>query len=110
MTVSTIFFVDWSITSWSYARSLIRIFCPPAEVTIYVTLLVDFDDAAGADGAATLTDREPQAFFHRDRLPQRDLHLGVITRHHHLRPLRQGDRAGHIRRPEIELRMIIREE
>jgi SAM-dependent methyltransferase len=27
-TVSTIFFVDWSMTSWSYAFSRMRIFCP----------------------------------------------------------------------------------
>ncbi len=26
-TVSTIFFVDWSMTSWSYAFSRMRIFC-----------------------------------------------------------------------------------
>ena len=30
-------------------------------------LLDDLDDAAGADGAATLTDGEPDPFFHRDR-------------------------------------------
>src|SRR5437868_6746671 len=73
-------------------------------------LLLDLDDAARTHGPATLTDREPQPLIHRDRLLQLHRHLGVITRHHHLRPLRQIHRAGHIRRPEIELRMIIREE
>ena len=37
-------------------------------VSVSCRLLEDLDDAAGADGAATLTDREPQTFFHRDRL------------------------------------------
>src|SRR5262245_30648887 len=32
--------------------------------------LVDLDDPAGAHGAATLTDREPQPLIHRDRLAQ----------------------------------------
>src|SRR5690606_4431451 len=31
-------------------------------------LLEDLGDAAGAHGAATLTDREPQTLVHRDRL------------------------------------------
>src|SRR5690348_3836509 len=67
-TVSTIFFVDWSMTSWSYAFRRMRIFCPAAAMS--PVLLFDLDDAAGADRAATLTDREPQAFVHRDRLLQ----------------------------------------
>ena len=33
-------------------------------------LLDDLGDAAGADGAATLTDGEPQALVHGDRLAQ----------------------------------------
>src|SRR5215217_9105444 len=47
VTVSTILRADWSMISWSYAFRRMRIFWftrPP--------LLQDFDDAAGADGAA----------------------------------------------------------
>ena len=70
----------------------------------------DLGDAAGAHGTTTLTDREPQTLVHRDRLTQlhRDRH--VVTRHHHLRTLRQLDRPRHIRRPEEELRPIVVEE
>jgi hypothetical protein len=32
VTVSTIFFVDWSMISWSYAFSRMRIRCPSAMV------------------------------------------------------------------------------
>src|SRR3990170_67103 len=73
-------------------------------------LLVDLDDAAGGDGAATLTDREPQTLIHRDRVDQLHPHLRVVSRHHHLSPLRQRDQPGDIRRPEIELRPIPTEE
>ena len=38
------------------------------------------------------------------------VHLRVVTRHAHLRTLRQRHRPRDIRRPEIELRPIIREE
>src|SRR3972149_5826589 len=73
-------------------------------------LLVDLDAAARADGAAPLTDREPQTLIHRDRVDQLHPHLRVVSRHHHLSPLRQRDRPGDIRRPEIELRPIPTEE
>src|SRR3972149_5549366 len=73
-------------------------------------LLVDLDAAARADGAAPLTDREPQPLIHRDRVDQLHPHLRVVSRHHHLSPLRQHDRPGDIRRPEIELRPIPTEE
>src|SRR4051794_38791648 len=42
-------------------------------------LLVDLDDAAGADGAATLTDGEPEALLHGDGLDQLHRHLGVVA-------------------------------
>src|SRR5690242_9987634 len=99
-TVSTIFFVDWSTTSWSYALSRIRIFCPVGATRCSPLLLDDADDAAGADGTATFTDREPQALVHGDRLAQLDGHLGVVTRHDHFRALGQGHRAGDVRGPE----------
>src|SRR5258708_20181621 len=75
-----------------------------------VSLLENLDDAAGANGAATLTDSETQTLIHSDRLTQLDRHHRVIARHDHLRPLRQRDRTRHIRRPEVELRPIIVEE
>src|SRR3954452_18226642 len=106
VTVSTIFFVDWSMISWSKALRRMRMDCAMASVL----LLDDLGDAAGADGAPTLTDGEPQTLIHRDRLAQLHRHRHIVTRHHHLRPLRQLDRPRHIRRPEKELRPIIVEE
>src|SRR5918994_280964 len=73
-------------------------------------LLEDFDDAAGADGSATLADGEAQAFGHGDRLDQLDLHLGVVARHGHLGPLRQAHLTGDIGGPEVELGPIVVEE
>src|SRR5690606_19388387 len=72
--------------------------------------LDDFGDDTGADGTTTFTNREAQAFFHRDRRNQlhRDRH--VVTRHHHLRTFRQRDRTSHVRRSEIELRTVVAKE
>src|SRR6201995_4149513 len=65
---------------------------------------------AGADGAATLANREPQALFHGDGLDELDRHVGTVTRHHHLRALRQRDHAGHVGGTEVELRAVVVEE
>src|ERR671910_495724 len=78
---------------------------PPVGV-----LLVDLDDATGADGAATLTDGEPEALLHGDRLDQLDRHLGVVARHDHLGAGRQGHDARDVRGPEVELRTVVVEE
>src|ERR671912_2870903 len=95
-TVSTIFFVDWSMASWSYAFRRMRIFCFSATAASLVkelgvprrggsgTLLDDLGDAAGADGAATLADREAEALLHGDGVDEVDVHEGVVTRHAHL--------------------------
>src|SRR3954447_429609 len=72
--------------------------------------LGDLGDPAGADGAATLTDREPQALVHGDGLDELDRHLGVVTRHDHLGALGEGHDAGHVRRTEVELRTVVVEE
>jgi hypothetical protein len=48
---------------------------PPSSVRS----LGDLGDAAGAHGAATLTDREAQALVHRDRLAELDLDRDVVT-------------------------------
>src|SRR5690348_1526254 len=73
-------------------------------------LLDDLGDAAGADGAATLTDGEPEALLHGDRLDQLDRHLGVVAGHDHLGAGGQGHDARHVRRPEVELRTVVVEE
>src|SRR4051794_21091981 len=104
-TVSTIFFVEVSMISWSYALRRIRMFWAMAD-----DLLEDVDDAAGADGATTLADGEAQALVHGDGLAQLDGHVDVVTRHHHLGALRQLDRAGDVGGPEVELGPVVVEE
>src|SRR5690606_26591892 len=74
------------------------------------SLLDDLGYATRADGAATLTDRELQAFLHGDRLDELDAHLGVVARHHHLGALGELDHAGHVRGAEVELRAVAVEE
>src|SRR3954447_6530758 len=103
-TVSTILRVDWSMTSWSYAFRRMRIFC--FSGTVGVLLLQDLRDAAGADGAATLTDGETQTLVHRDRMDQLHRHERVVPRHAHLRALGQGHRPGDVGGPEVELRPV----
>src|SRR5699024_6329464 len=67
----------------------------------------DLRDPAGADGAATFTDREAEALFHGDRLDELHGHLGVVTGHDHLGALRQGDDPGDVRGTEVELRTVV---
>src|SRR6266536_2648196 len=105
VTVSTILRADWSMISWSYALRRMRIFWFIGGCR--ALLLEDLDDAAGADGAATLTDREPQPLGHRDRGDQPHGHLGVVPRHRHLGPLRQAHLTGHIGGPEVKLRPVV---
>ena len=52
---------------------------PCTEFAERTDLLDDLDDPAGADGAATFTDREPQAVVHGDRLDQLHRDVGVVT-------------------------------
>src|SRR5919108_324443 len=47
-------------------------------------LLDDVRDDPRADGATALADRESQALVHGDRSDELDLHLDVVSRHHHL--------------------------
>src|SRR5262249_58286473 len=76
----------------------------------WAPLLDDLGDAAGTDRAATLADGEPQALFHRDRSDELDGHLRVVPRHHHLDTAGQLDRAGDVRRAEVELGPVVAEE
>src|SRR5438270_704820 len=73
-------------------------------------LLDDFGDDPRADRPAALADREPQTLVHGDRLDQLDLHLDVVTGHHHLGALGQLGYPGDVCRAEVELRPIAREE
>src|SRR5581483_7559472 len=89
-----------------------RIFCCGTCPTLLSlpSLLDDLGDDAGADRAPALADREPEALIHGDRLDQLDLHVCVVARHHHLLALRELDRPGYVRRPEVELRPVPVEE
>src|ERR671935_3254537 len=73
-------------------------------------LLQDVRYDARADGAAALADSEPEALVHGDRLDELDLHVRVVARHDHLLTFRELDRAGHVRRAEVELRPVAVEE
>src|SRR5205085_3314341 len=96
---------------WSYARSLILIF-GPGTVTRppRPSLLVDPGHAPGADGAASLADREAEALLHGDRGDELDGHLDVVAGHHHLHALGQVRGAGDVGRAEVELRTVAVEE
>src|SRR5438034_8215270 len=72
--------------------------------------LKDLGNATGANRAATLTNRELEAFLHRDRLDELHRHAGVVARHDHLGALGQRDDAGNVRGPEVELRPVVLEE
>src|SRR3954462_2783674 len=78
--------------------------------SLTASLLDDLRYDAGADGAATLADGEPQTLVHGDRLDQLDRHLDVVARHDHLRALGQVGDAGHVRGPEVELWPVAVEE
>src|SRR3954453_11756528 len=67
-------------------------------------------DDTRADGSPALSNGEPEALVHGDRLNELDLHLGVLTRRHELAALGKLDDAGHIGRAEVELRPIAGDE
>src|ERR1051326_9008942 len=73
-------------------------------------LLDDARDDAGADGSATLADRETQFLFHRDRHDEVHFHRDVVTRHHHLGTFGQMYHSGDVGGAEVELRTIVSEE
>src|SRR5882672_433962 len=73
-------------------------------------LLEDLRDDAGADGLAAFADGEAHLLFERDGGDELYLDRDAVTRHHHLHFFRQLQRAGHIRRPDVELRAVVREE
>src|SRR5215216_5166591 len=65
---------------------------------------------ARADGSPALSDCEPEALVHGDRLDQLDLHLGVLARRNELAALGELDYAGDVSRAEVELRPIAGDE
>src|SRR5438105_919420 len=74
------------------------------------SLLYDLGDDAGAHGMAAFADGEAQALLHGDRVDQRDHHLDVVARHHHLDAGRHLAGPGHVGGPEVELRAVALEE
>src|SRR5215467_13683410 len=76
----------------------------------FLSLLDDLGDSPSTNSPATLTDGEPKALFHSDRLNQLYLHLGVVTGQHHFGALRQAHDAGHVGGTEVELRTVVVEE
>src|SRR5262249_13138199 len=76
----------------------------------YAQLLDDRSDDAGADGAATLADREAKLLLHRNRHDQVHFHGDVVARHHHLGAFRQVHDTGHVGGAEVELRTVVGEE
>src|ERR1043165_2965338 len=73
-------------------------------------LLDDARDNAGADGTATLADREAQFLFHRDRHDQVNFHRDVVAWHYHLGAFRQMHHSGHVGGAEVELWAVVGEE
>src|SRR5215475_7769196 len=116
LAVFTISLVELSRIRWSKALSRIRMFWPCMFCLLRLSrsrlpqLFNDLDDDAGADGSATLADRESELLFHRNRHDQLDLDRHVVSRHHHLGALRQLHDPRHVRGPEVELGTIVAEE
>src|SRR6188472_1591001 len=98
--VSTICSADWSSSLWSYAFRRMRMRC------LAMRLAEDLGDDAGADGVAALANREALALLDGDRRDQLDVDVHVVARHDHLDARGQDDRAGHIGRPQVELRPV----
>src|SRR5450756_1723847 len=53
-------------------------------------------DSARTHSVATLTDGEAQALVHGHGGDELHVHLRVVSGHHHLGPLGQGDGPGHV--------------
>lgn len=67
---------------------------------------------ARTDRSATFTDSEAEVFVHGDRhfRQQFDGYLDVIARHTHFDTFGQRQASGHVRRAEVELRLVAAEE
>src|SRR5258708_20287280 len=74
-----------------------------------ISLFHYFRDGAGAHGVAAFANRKPQALLQRHRSDQAHFAAHVVSRHHHLHPLRQFHVPRHVRRPKVKLRPVSRE-
>src|SRR5207248_1917060 len=74
------------------------------------TLCKHLANYSGANCMAAFSNRKPQTFFHGDGLQKLSGNGDIIARHHHLNPFGKVHRSGYVRRPEIELGTITREE
>src|SRR4051812_28369148 len=74
------------------------------------SLLENLGDDPRAYGTAALSDGEPKALVHGDRVDELDRHLDVVSRHHHLGALREVRNPRDVGRPEVELRPVSGEE
>src|SRR5215204_2673988 len=73
-------------------------------------LLHNLRDDASPHGPATLPDGEVQPLVHGNRTDQLHVHYRVVPRHHHLHALFQPYLPRYVRRAEVELRSVVREE
>ena len=80
------------------------------QLSEFWKLLLNLDNNAGTDSAATLTDSEAQALLDCDRGDELDLHVDVIAGHAHLSAFGKGDDAGNVGGAEIELGTVVIEE
>src|SRR5260370_27687046 len=74
-----------------------------------ISLFHYFRDGPGAHGVAAFANRNPQAVLQRNRSDQAHFASHVVSRHHHLHPLRQFHVPRHVRRPKVKLRPVSRE-
>src|SRR4030095_10257783 len=65
---------------------------------------------ARPDGLTPFTNGESHGLLHRDWGDQLDFDRDIVTRHHHFNAFGELDRTAHVRRAEIELRAVVREE
>ena len=77
---------------------------------LYLQLSNDLSHHTRADGPAAFTNREAQAFFHRNRVDQLDSDRHVVAWHDHFFAFWQLDRTGHVRGTEVELGAVVVEE
>src|SRR5215217_8458750 len=73
-------------------------------------LLHNLGDDASAYRPAALPDGEVQPLVHRYRRDQLHVHHRVVPGHHHLHALFEPYLPRHVRRPEVELRAVVRKE
>src|SRR5215469_6971359 len=75
-----------------------------------MALLENLRNRSGANRVAAFANRKPQPLLERHRGDERYFAAHVVARHHHLDALRQLHVSSYVRRAEVELRTIAREE